>query len=219
MKNIAVILCGSGFKDGSEIREAVGVLWALSQHAISVQCFAPDAPQSDVVNCFTGQTVTSESRNMLVESARIARGDIHPLQKLDPKLFDAVVMPGGFGAAKNLCTFAKEGARGTVRPELQKILESMYSLKKPIGAVCIAPAIVALALKNKGIELTVGASSEAAQEIERTGNRHQVCPPDNCHVDSVHKVVTTPAYMYDDAKLHSIFTGIQKMVEAILQIA
>ena len=218
-KKIAVVLCGSGYRDGSEIRESVAVLWALSRQPVSIQCFAPDAVQADVANCLTGQTIANETRNMLVESARIARGQILALSKLNSDEFDALILPGGFGAAKNLCTFASEGARGSVRPELQKILESMHTAHKPIGAICIAPAIVALAFKGKGLELTVGATSETSQEIERLGHHHKVCTPHDCHVDQTHKIITTPAYMYDDAALHDIFTGIQKLVDRVVRMA
>lgn len=218
MKKIAVILCGSGFKDGSEIRESVAVYWALSQLPIEVKSFSPDAQQMDVVNCLTGKRVDHETRNMLIESARIARGDVQPLQMCDPEIFSAVILPGGFGAAKNLCTFASEGSRGSVRPDLQKILEIIHNKKKPIGAICIAPALLALAFKNKKFELTVGAHSEASQEIEKLGHRHIVCPPEECHVDPLNRIVTTPAYMYDSASLHSIFSGIEKLVKEVGQL-
>ncbi len=219
MKKIAVILCGSGFKDGSEIRESVGVLWALSQTPVSVQCFAPDAPQADVVNCLTNQPVPGETRNMLVESARIARGQVLPLSQLDPKAYDAVILPGGFGAAKNLCTFATQGASGSVRDDLGRILVSMHEMGKPIGAVCIAPAVVALALKGKGLELSVGEPGEAASELEKLGHKHVATRPNEAHVDTRNRVVTTPAYMFDDAPLHEIFTGIKKLVDEVVAMA
>ena len=216
MKKIAVVLCGSGYLDGSEIREAVGVLWALSQHSVSVQCFAPDAPQRDVVNCLTGQPVKSESRNQLVEAARIARGQVKALSGLRPADFDAVVLPGGFGAAKNLCDFAIKGSTGTVIPDLQSAIVGFFEARKPIGAVCIAPAIVALALRGKGLELTLGAKGEAAQEIEKLGHKHRVCRAEEICVDVAHKVVSTPAYMYDHAPLHEIFEGIRRLVSDLV---
>jgi enhancing lycopene biosynthesis protein 2 len=217
-KKIAVVLCGSGYRDGSEIRESVGVLWALSQHDVTVQCFAPDAAQADVVNCLTGET-TGETRNQLVEAARIARGKVKPLASLKPAEWDGIVLPGGFGAAKNLCDFATKGSQGSVRPELATVLCVMHEAKKPIGAICIAPAVVALALKGKGLELTVGAASEAAQEIEKLGPKHVVTRADQCHVDAKHRIATSAAYMYDDAPLHAIFSGIQKAVEYVVKTA
>lgn len=218
-KKIAVVLCGSGYRDGSEIRESVGVLWALSRQGAQIQCFAPDAPQTDVINCLTNQVVHEESRNMLVEAARIARGQVLPLNQLDSRAWNGVMLPGGFGAAKNLCSFATQGSKGKVRPELQKVLSGFFAARKPIGAVCIAPAILALAFPNEGLELTVGAPSETAQEIEKLGHRHIPRAAHEFHVDETHRIVTTPAYMQDDAPLHRIFEGIDSMVAAVLRMA
>ncbi len=215
---IAVILCGSGFKDGSEIRESVAVLWALSQHPVKVQCFAPDANQADVINCLTGEAIKGETRNMLVESARIARGEVLPLSKLDASEFSALILPGGFGAAKNLCSFAYKGTQGATRPELQKILEKFHSSQKPIGAICIAPMILALAFPDRRFELTVGPKSEAADTIEKLGHRHIECRANESHVDVAHKIITTPAYMIDEAPLHEIFTGIQHLVGEVVSM-
>lgn len=216
MKKVAVVLCGSGFKDGSEIRESVGVLWALSAQNADVKMFALDEPQFEVVNCLTGESVPSEKRNQLVESARIARGKVAPLTQLEVKNFDVVIFPGGFGAAKNLCSFAREGSKGKVHPEVVRVIKGFHDAAKPIGAVCIAPAIVAMALPNAGIELTLGAAGEASQEVEKLGHKHVVKKANDFHYDSKHKVATSPAYMYDDAKLHDIFAGIQGLVKAIV---
>jgi enhancing lycopene biosynthesis protein 2 len=219
MKKVAVILCGSGFKDGSEIRESVGVLWALSAEGAEAHCFALDAPQSDVVNCLTGETVPGEIRNQLVEAARIARGNVKPLSELNAADFPALILPGGFGAAKNLCSFARDGSAGTVDPEVQRVLTAFRAARKPIGAVCIAPAILALAFRGASLELTVGAKSEASAEIEKLGQRHVVCPPSAAHVDEKNRVVTTPAYMYDSAPLHEIFEGIRSLVREVCRMA
>ena len=217
MKKIAVVLCGNGFKDGSEIRESVAVLWGLSKVGARVQCFAPDKPQADVVNCLTGKTVTGETRNMLVEAARIARGEILPLNQLNPSKYDAIVIPGGFGVAKNLCTFATEGSNGKVLPELKTILEKFHSDQKPIAAVCIAPAVVAMAFPGKQFEMTLGGPSEAAQEIEKLGHKHIATKASDCHVDRKNKIVTTAAYMCD-APIHEIFEGIRKLTEEIIKL-
>lgn len=218
-KRVAVVLCGSGYKDGSEIRESVAVLWALSMQGAQVQCFAPDAAQTDVVNCLTGKVATKEKRNMLVEAARIARGQVKSLDQLKADDFDAVVLPGGFGAAKNLCDFASNGANGSVRADLQAALAAFRDQDKPIGAVCIAPALVALAFKGRGFDLTVGAEGGAADALVALGHRHTVTRPDQALVDRAHKVVTTPAYMYDDAPLHEVFEGIRKAVSAVVALA
>ncbi|MBI4925713.1 MAG: isoprenoid biosynthesis glyoxalase ElbB [Bdellovibrio sp.] len=214
---ISVVLCGSGFKDGSEIRESVAALWALSNKNIAFQCFAPDAPQADVINCYTQKT-DPQTRNMLIEAARIARGDIKPLNQLNHDEFQGIVIPGGFGVAKNLCSFAKEGSKGSVRPDLQKILEEFHYQKKPIGAICIAPALIALAFKNKHFCLTVGKTCEVSQEIERLGHKHKECATESCIVDAQNKIVTTPAYMDDNASLAQVFQGIEKLVAEVINL-
>jgi enhancing lycopene biosynthesis protein 2 len=218
MKQVAVILCGSGYLDGSEIREAVGVLWALSRHDVHVQCFALDEPQREVVNHLTGESVAGESRNQLEESARIARGDVKPLSTLAVSEYDALLMPGGFGAAKNLCTFALEGSRGSVNKQVAQVLREMKQAGKPIGAACIAPAALALCFAGNPLELTVGATSDASREIEKLGHHHVACAPNEMHVDAENRIVTTPAYMYDDAPLHQIFDGIQSMVDRVMEM-
>jgi enhancing lycopene biosynthesis protein 2 len=215
---IAVILSGSGYLDGSEIREAVAVLWALSRAGAEAEFFAPDAQQRDVVDHLTGEPV-HERRDILVESARIARGKVRPLTELDPKQYDAIVMPGGYGAAKNLSTFASEGSGGDANRTMANILQQFYDQGKPIGAACIAPAVVALSFPGKGLQLTVGAPSGAAQEIEKLGHTHVVTRPNEIHLDRAHRVVTTPAYMYDDASLADVFDGIKQMVDEVLVLA
>jgi enhancing lycopene biosynthesis protein 2 len=215
-KTVGIILCGSGYLDGSEIRESVAALWALSAAGVQVRCFAPDAPQRDVVNCLSGESLAGESRNMLVEAARIARGDIEPLSTARAQDLDALVIPGGFGAAKNLCDFALKGAQGSIRPELQVLLREVHASRKPIGAICIAPAILALAFAGKGVRLTVGASGETSEEIEKLGQKHVVCATSSCVVDEDNLVVTTPAYMDDSAPLHEIFEGIRKLVQEVV---
>lgn len=218
MSKIAVILSGSGYLDGSEIREAVGVLWALSRVGAEAHCFAPDIDQRDVVDHLTGEPV-AERREVLVESARIARGKVRPLAELRASEFDALIMPGGFGAAKSLSSFAHDGSSGNVLPELGYILHQFYEAKKPIGAICIAPAVLALAFPEKKIELTVGAPGDASIEIEKLGHTHVARKAHEIHVDRAHRIVTTPAYMYDDAPLHEVFEGIQSLVEEVVSLA
>ncbi len=215
-KRIAVVLCGSGYKDGSEIRESVAVLWALSEAEAEVQAFAPDAPQFDVVNCLTGNAMPEEKRNMLIESARIARGNVKPLTELKSAEFDAIVLPGGFGAAKNLCTFAQEGPRGKVRPELLSALREFRTAGKPIGAVCISPMVLALAFPGEKFTLTLGNAGEASAALESLGHLHRVARADEAVVDAPHRIVTSPAYMHDSAPLHEIFSGIRKCVREVL---
>lgn len=214
-KKIAVVLCGSGYLDGSEIRESVSVLLALSQQGAAYQCFAPDDFQTDVVNSLT-QEASSEKRNMLIESARIARSDVKPLSELQANDFDGIIIPGGFGVAKSLCSFAFKGSMADVRSDIKKVLESFHGAKKPIGAVCIAPALVALSFKHAGFTLTLGAHSEASDELEKLGHKHEVCEANAIVVDKMNKVVSTPAYMYDHASLKDIFCGIESLVKQVL---
>jgi len=218
-KTIGVILCGSGFKDGSEIRESVAVLWALSQHPVKVKIFAPDEAQMDVVNCLNGEVLPSERRNMLVESARIARGKIESLRSCQSADLDAIIIPGGFGVAKNLCDFATKGAKGQTHAGLSKILIEMFQAEKAIGAVCIAPALIALQFKDHKIQLTLGKPGDASQEIEKLGHQHIPCEAFNCVVDLKHKIVSTPAYMIEDAPLFEIFEGIKKCVEEVVRLS
>ena|SRR3989338_1341794 len=218
MKPFAVILCGSGFRDGSEIRESVALLWALSTFNVAHRCFALDAPQHDVINSLTGETM-AERRNQLIESARIARAAVSPLERLDPDHFSGLLFPGGFGAAKNLSDFAFKGAQGTVVPRVKTAVEAFFCARKPIGAICIAPAIVGLALAGKGLELSVGKLCDASRAIEAMGHRHIETLVSQCHIDSKNRIVTTPAYMYDDANLSELFEGIRKLVGAVMELS
>lgn len=215
MMKVAVILCGSGYKDGSEIRESVLTLLALDQEQIQYQCFSPINNQTDVVNCLTGQVMHEESRQMIVEAARIARGNVLPLSDLKEKNYDALVIPGGFGVAKNLCNFAFTGSASIVHSEVEAVLKSFHQAQKFIGAICIAPVLLALTFKTIKIKITLGASSGAVSEIEKLGHLHEECRASDIVVDEVNKFVTTPAYMYDDASLSDIFRGISLLVKKL----
>ncbi len=218
MKSIAVILSGCGYLDGSEIRESVAALWALSQHDVKVKIFAPDEPQTIVMNHYSGKA-TGDTRNMLAEAARIARGKIEPLSMLSDHDYDALIMPGGFGVAKNLCTFAADGASGTILyKELLYDITAMHSDGRPIGAICIAPALIGLALKGKKLELTLGADGNEAEEMRKLGHTHFETKPNEIHIDKTNKLVTTPAYMYDDAPINVVFEGIKKLVGEVVRM-
>lgn len=218
MKKVAVLLCGSGFKDGSEIREAVATLHALSVEGIEAEIFSLNEAQADVVNCLTNEPA-NETRNQLVESARIARGKVKALETLNVDDFSALIIPGGFGAAKNLCTFAFKGSQGQVTLLVEKAVKDFFEKQKPIGVICIAPAVVALALKGKGIELTVGEKSEASGEIEKLGHKAIYKAVHESHTDSKNRIVSTPAYMYDDAALKDVFTGIHSLVREVARLS
>lgn len=218
MTTVAVVLSGCGYLDGAEIRESVAVLLALAKRKVDVRMFAPDAPQPVVMNHLSGKA-NSDTRNMLVEAARIARGKIQPLSELSDHDYDALIMPGGFGVAKNLCTFASEGANGKILyPELERDIKAMYQDGRPIGAICIAPALIALALKAEKLELTLGADGSGAEELVKLGHTHFVTKPNEIHVDEAHKIVTTPAYMYDDAPIDEVFEGVDALVEKVLSM-
>ncbi|MFZ4712573.1 MAG: isoprenoid biosynthesis glyoxalase ElbB [Bacteriovoracaceae bacterium] len=216
-KRVAVILCGSGYKDGSEIRESVGLLWALSVKEAEVSIFALDELQRETTNCLTGKSIDQE-RNQLIESARIARGNISKLDDLNPDSFDCLMLPGGFGAAKNLCDFASAQEKTIVHPKVEKIIQAFHQSQKPIGAICIAPVIVAAALKEVRLRLTLGKESETTKVIESWGHYHVETPTSECLVDRWSKIVTTPAYMDDEAKLSEIFQGISSMVKECLAL-
>ncbi|MBX3385949.1 MAG: isoprenoid biosynthesis glyoxalase ElbB [Phycisphaeraceae bacterium] len=215
-RRIAVILSGCGVYDGSEIHEAVAVLYHLSVYGATAKCFAPDKPQMHVVNHLTGKPASDESRNVLVESARIARGDIQPLSELRAEDFDAVVLPGGFGAAKNLCDFATKGSDMHVDPQIEGVLRAFHAARKPIGACCIAPVIPARVFANSAVGVTIGNDTQTAQAIESWGARHLDRPVTQMALDTDNRVVTAPAYMYGDAPIRHVFEGIGRMIETIL---
>ncbi len=220
MTRAAVVLSGCGVFDGSEIHEAVSVLIHLSRLKAVVQCFAPDKPQAHVVNHLTGQVAAGESRNVLVESARIARGRVRPLAELRAAEFDCVVFPGGFGAAKNLCDFAVRGAGMEVDAEVERVVEEFHGAGKPVGMCCIAPVIGAKVLGTKaggpGASVTIGDDEQAAAAISAWGSRNVVRGVTEAQVDEANRLVTAAAYMYGDAAVDEVYAGIGKMVEGVV---
>lgn len=218
MKKVAVILSGCGVFDGSEIHESVLVLLALDRANAQAICTAPDIPQYHVINHYTKQPVPGEVRNVLVESARIARGNIVPLNQLKVSDIDAVIVPGGYGAAKNLCNFAFAGADFTVNPEVEKFLKEAHNAGKPIGFVCIAPAIAAKLFGDKKVEFTIGTDSQTAGALTKHGAQHINCTVHNAVVDKNLKIVTTPAYMLA-TRITEAEAGINKLVQAVLEMA
>ena len=215
-KKVAVILSGCGFKDGAEIYEATLTLLALDEADAVVQCFAPDMPQMHVVNHLTGEEMP-ESRNVLVEAARLARGNIQPVTAAQVADFDALVIPGGFGATKNLCDFAVKGSDMSVQPDVLAFAKGMHAAGKPVGFICIAPAM-APKVGGAGTQYTIGNDAGTAAAINAMGGQHVECAVDDCVVDRERKIVTTPAYMYP-ARIREARAGIQKLVQAVLGIA
>jgi len=212
-KRIAVILAGSGVYDGSELHEAVLTLLAIEMQGAQYQCFAPDIDQMHVVNHKTGD-VTSESRSVLIESARIARGNVLALSDYNPEDYDALVLPGGFGAAKNLCDFAVKGAECTIHSEVERAVLSTNKAGKAIGAMCIAPVILAKLLP--GVELTLGGENDAAAAASSMGAVVKTTTHGEVIVDAKHRVATTPSYMLDDANLVQIQDCASNLLAAVL---
>ena len=213
MANFAVVLSGCGFFDGAEIHESVLTLLALDTNNHIYQCFAPDIGQMHVVNHLSGETAEGETRNVLVESARIARGNIKPLTELSVNDFDAIIFPGGFGAAKNLCSFAVKGADMTVEPSVEAVAKSFAEASKPAGYVCIAPAMLTK-IYGSGVQCTIGNAEDVAGAITAMGGEHIQCEVTEIVVDEARKVVTTPAYMLAN-RISEAATGINKLVEQI----
>lgn len=216
MKRVAVVLSGCGVYDGSEIYEAVCTLLALDRAACQVQCFAPNIEQMHVINHLTGEVMAGESRNVLVEAARICRGDIKDLEQAKVEDFDALLVPGGFGAAKNLCDFAVKAAEYQVNPQFLSFAQGMHQAGKPIGLICIAPAMSA-AICGAGVECTIGHDADTAAAIEATGAVHLTCPVDKAHVDVQRKLVTTPAYMLA-GRVSEAAAGIENCVAQVLAL-
>ena len=214
-KKFAVILSGCGNKDGAEIHESVMTLWAIHKHGAEYQCFAPDIPQHHVLNYITGQEM-AESRNVLVESARIARGNIKNLTDYKAADYDGLIMPGGLGVAKNLSTFAFDGPDCEVNEDVARAVKETAAQKKPIGALCIAPVIVAKILGN--VTVTIGQDKSTEAALIRMGAVHEKTSHGEIAIDKQNKVVTTPCYMLD-ARVDQIGTGAENLVMALLEMA
>ena len=213
MKKFAIILAGCGVYDGAEIHEAVMAMYAVMKNGAEYQLFAPDIAQHHVVNHLTGAEMP-ETRNVLVESARIARGKIKPLTDLDMRSFDALLFPGGFGVAKNLCSFAFKGADCEVHPQVSKVVREAVSLRKPVGALCISPVILAKVLGD--VEITIGSDTGTAAAVEKMGAKHKNTSHGQVVTDTKHKVFTTPCYMLD-ATILQIAEGADNIVKAMLK--
>lgn len=218
-KRVAVLLSGCGVYDGSEIHEAVLTLLALDSHGAEIVCTAPNVEQRDVIDHLTGQTM-AEKRNVLVEAARIARGKIEDLARITPAVADALIMPGGYGAAKNLCSYAVDGVRAKVHPEVARVIHEFVKARKPIGAICIAPVVVAAAFRDtKEIipTLTIGNDPKTILDISTMGADHVECSAREIIIDRKNKIVSTPAYMLAKGPAE-LYGGIEKLVKAVLEL-
>jgi enhancing lycopene biosynthesis protein 2 len=214
-KKIAVILSGCGVYDGAEIQESVITLLRLDQRGCQVQCFAPNIAQLHVINHLTGEEMP-ESRNVLVESARIARGEVKDIREANVDDFDALVVPGGFGAAKNLSNFAVEGAGCMVQPEVLALAEAFAESRKPVGLICISPALAAK-IYGPGVTCTIGNDAETAAAIDKMGGTHENCEVTDIVEDTARKLVTTPAYMRAKT-IGEAAAGINKLVDRVIEL-
>jgi len=213
-KRFAVILAGCGVLDGAEIHEATLTLLAIAKAGASYECFAPDKEQAQVINHLTGEP-TNEVRNVLVESARIARGKIKPLYLYEPEAFDAVIFPGGFGVAKNLCSLAFEGSDCTVDPEVELAVIASVEASIPIGALCIAPALIVKILP--GADVTIGNDPKTVKVIEKMGGNHYETDLSQVIIDKKYKLVTAPCYMLD-AHIQQIAECAQNVVNELIKL-
>lgn len=214
---VGVLLSGCGVFDGAEIHEAVITLLALDRAGAEIVAMAPNVPQLHVINHLTGDVVAGETRNVLVEAARIARGNIRDVATVNPSELDALILPGGFGAAKNLCDFALKGPDCHVHPEVARVVQGVHQQGKPIGAICIAPALIAKLLGHEHPRLTIGTDKDTAQALEKMGACHEDCAVEGVVVDEERKLVTTPAYMLARS-IAEAATGIEKLVAEVLRL-
>ena len=212
MSNVLVVLSGCGVYDGAEIHESVLTLLHLDRHNAEVTIAAPDVPQMHVMNHQIGEEA-SEQRNVQTEAARIARGPVIDLADVSGDAFDAVIFPGGFGAAKNLCNFATKGAACEVNPDVERVLTEAHNAGKPIGLICISPAIGAKVFK--GATVTIGTDESTANALEQMGAKHEPHKTEEICVDESNRLVTTPAYM-TAARITEADEGIGKLVERVL---
>lgn len=214
MKKIAIIISGCGVFDGAEIHETVLTMLHIEQLGAQYQCFAPDQTQHHVINHLTGEE-QQDSRNILIEAARIARGDIHDLATLNVDEFDALVVPGGFGVAKNLSDFAFRGPDSKILDTFKETCQSFSTQKKPIAYLCIAPALIGH-IHPSGTVATIGNDTDTATAAEALGIKHVACSATNIVVDSQNKVVSTPAYMLANSiseASHGIAKAIQQLID------
>jgi enhancing lycopene biosynthesis protein 2 len=219
MAKIGVILSGCGVYDGSEIHEAVITLLAIDRCGAEAICMAPDIEQMHVINHLKGEPAAGETRNVLVESARIARGNIWDIAGVSAADIDALILPGGFGAAKNLCSFAVKGADCDVNPEVARLVREVVAAKKPLAAVCIAPALVAKVLGDAKIahQLTIGTDKETAAALTAMGSKHVECPVREFVVDRQNKLISSPAYMLA-GRISEAADGIEKTVKTLVEM-
>lgn len=229
MLKIGVLLSGCGVYDGAEIQEAVLSLLAIDQMGAQAVCIGIDADQHHVINHLNGEELL-QTRNMLVEAARIARGDIQKIENIVPADIDALVIPGGFGSAKNFTTWAFDGPQGTIRSDVKLLLVNMVNVGKPILALCVSPIVLAKAFEGSTIQasMTIGSKHAASPYeiagfeagLQQTGTQTTDCSLGSVHVDQINKLITAPCYMMDariseiQLNIQAAFTALKKMLNA-----
>lgn len=218
MKKVAVILSGCGAYDGAEIQEAVLTLLALDRAGAKVTCAAPDIAQKHVINHRTGSESVDEHRNVMIEASRISRGAIQPLGSIKADDFDAIIFVGGYGVAKNLSSFAIDGAAYDADPEVVDLIQQAHTKGIALGFICIAPVLAARALGDKAVQLTIGSDPEIAAALEAKGAKHIDCPVNQIVVDKPNRVVSTPAYLLANS-ITEAEAGINRLVAAVLDLA
>lgn len=218
MKKIGVLISGCGVNDGAEIHESVITMLALDRAGVETVMMAPNIDQMHVVNHYTGQEM-DEFRNVLVESSRIARGNIKDMAEVTGNDIDALIIPGGFGVVKNLCDYAMAGSECSINPDVFRLVSEVHLLQKPIGAICIAPAMMAKILgeQDESAEMTIGSDESTANDIKTMGSTHVTCLVTEMVVDKEKKIITTPAYM-EAQSIKEAAEGIEKLVVEILSM-
>lgn len=214
--NFAVVLSGCGRADGSEIHESVCALLCLENMGCTYQCFAPNIKQAAVINHINNQPM-NEERNVLIEAARIARGNIKDIKEFNADDFDGIIFPGGIGAVTNWCDFAQKGTECTVNTSIHSVIRQCYDKKLVIGAMCIAPVLIAMVLADKKVHFTLGAGGATAQKLEKLGAVHEEVGVTDVCIDRENRVCTTPAYMLA-TNMIDVCQGAQNMIGAMCQL-
>lgn len=211
----AIVLAGCGVRDGAEIHEAVMTMYAIDKNGGTYHIFAPNVAQHHVINHITGEEM-KESRNVLTEAARIARGEISPLTDYRAEEFDALIFPGGFGVAKNLCTYAFDGPDCHVDRVVEEAIRSTHRAGKPIGALCISPVLIARVLGE--VTVTIGNDRQTAADITRLGGKHEEKKHGEVAIDRKNRIVTAPCYMLD-ATVSEIARDADAVIKAVMELA
>lgn len=218
-KKILVILAGCGAKDGAEIHESVLTLLAIDKEGAKYECAAPNKKQHHVLNFITDEEMPEE-RNIMIEASRISRGKVRDLATIGMNDYDALILPGGFGVAKNLCSFAFDGTKAKVDPEVKRIINEAYDQKKPIGAICISPALVALSLaeKNPNITLTLGTDDHSNKMLNEIGVKSKDCLTTAFIKDEENRIACSPAYMHGNSRISELEQGISQCVKSVIEM-